>query len=433
VKRKRQKLAQMAQTKRQILISLALGLSLLLTPASAIADGAGTVDDAGLYEDAVTVIENTISYSFAQQITFTLEATVPAQVTRLRLFFVASGGERTESFEVPFRQESDRLSANYLHDLRLSPLPPFDTITFWWEIEYGGESYTTEKEPFEYIDDRFVWEHLDDEENPITIYWIKEQGDLAFGQTALDIARASLRDINAELRAPLPASITVYIYDTQENLKGAMILAGRDWASGQAHPDLGVIVAAIPQDGFYTSRMERYIPHEITHLLVYQIVTPEGYKYVPEWLDEGLATANERLPTPEHALMIEEARLQGQLIPLQDLCVPFSPNSQTALLAYAQSGSVVDYIRERYGAQGIRDLLAAYANGASCTSGVEEALGTSLSTLETDWRASLESPPQSKSQTSLPAWVQQVGPLVGLWLLGLLVAIPMIGRVRRRQ
>lgn len=421
-------MAQPIQTKRQILIGLALTLNLLLARPYVIADDASIADDAG-----VIVVENTANYSFAKQITFLLEAATPAQVTKLYLFFVATGGERTDSFEVPFRQEDDTLSATYLHDLRLSPLPPFDTVTFWWEIKYGGESYTTDRKSFDYVDDRFLWEQLDDEENHITVHWIKEQGDPEFGQTALDIARVSLKDMNAELRAPLPESITIYIYDTQENLNGAMVLAGRNWASGQAHPDLGVIVIAIPQDGFYTSRMERYIPHEVTHLLVYQVVTPEGYNYVPEWLDEGLATANEQLPTPEHALMLEQARLQRQLIPLQDLCVPFPPDAQTAYLAYAQSGSVVKYVRERYGAQGIRDLLAAYANGASCTSGVEEALDISLNTLEIDWQASLEPLPQPEPQTPLPTWVQQVGPLVGLWLLGLLVAIPMIGRTSRRK
>ena len=40
--------------------------------------------------------------------------------------------------------------------------------------------------------------------------------------------------------------------------------------------------------------MNRYFPHEITHLLVDQAATPAGYRYVPEWLDEGLATANEQ-------------------------------------------------------------------------------------------------------------------------------------------
>jgi hypothetical protein len=379
------------------------------------------------------VIENTAEYSVAKQVTFTLQAAVPVQVTKLYLFFSAAGDERTESFEVPFEQDGDTLNATYLHDLRSSPLPAFDTITFWWKIEYGGESYTTEEELFKYVDDRFAWEQLDDEENHIAVHWIKEQGDSKFGQTALDIARSSLKDINAELRAPLPESITIYIYDTQENLKGAMELTGQNWASGQAHPDLGVIVVAIPANNFYISQMERYIPHEITHLLVYQIVTPAGYRYVPEWLDEGLATANERLPNTDYALALDEARQQGQLIPLEDLCVPFSPDAQTAFLSYAQSGSVVKYIRGRYGAPGIRDLLAAYADGASCTSGVEQTLGISLNALESDWRTSLEPLPQPEPQTPSPAWTQQVGPLLGLWLLGLLVAIPMIGKIKRRK
>jgi hypothetical protein len=417
----------MTPIKRQIPSSLVLALILLFAPASVIAD------DNAITDGTVTVIENTAQYSFAKQVTFTLEATTPAQVTKLYLFFSATGDDRTESSEVPFEQDGDTLSATYLHDLRSSPLPAFDTIIFWWNIEYSGESYITEEESFKYVDDRFVWEQLGDEENQIVVHWIKEQGDSKFGQTALDIARSSLKDINAELRAPLPESITIYIYDTQENLKGAMELTGQSWASGQAHPDLGVIVTAIPANDFYISQMERYIPHEITHLLVYQIVTPEGYRYVPEWLDEGLATANERLPNTDYALALDEARQQGQLIPLQDLCVPFSPDSQTAFLSYAQSGSVVKYIRERYGAPGIRDLLAAYADGASCTSGVNQALGISLNTLETDWRASLEPLPQLETQTPLPTWTQQVGPLVGLWLLGLLVAIPMIGRKSRRK
>jgi len=196
---------------------------------------------------------------------------------------------------------------------------------------------------------------------------------------------------------------------------------------GQAHPELGVIVVAIPFKEGYTSRMMRYIPHEITHLLVYQTVTPTGYRYVPAWLDEGLATANERLPTPEYAMALEEARVAGELIPLENLCVPFSPDSHTALLAYAQSGSVVRFIRERYGAEGIRALLAAYTNGASCARGVQEALGVSLSGLETAWRASLE------PQAPWRAWVEQIDVWIGLWLLSLLVSVPMIGGLRRRR
>ena len=235
-----------------------------------------------------------------------------------------------------------------------------------------------------------------------------------------------MTEANSELRAPIPASIDLYLYDSHYNLEAAMVLTGREWVSGQAHPELGAIVVAIPGEAGYTSRMKRFIPHEITHLLVYQDVTPTGCRYVPEWLDEGLATANEQLPTPEYTLALEEALAQGQLLPLKDLCVPFSPDSHTAFLSYAQSGSVVQFIRDQYGAQGIRALLDAYANGASCASGVQDALHISLSKLESTWRTNLK--PQARWRTL----AKQIGVWAGLWLLSLLVALPMIGRIRHR-
>jgi hypothetical protein len=375
--------------------------------------------------EGITVVESKASYSFAQQVTFTLQATSDAEIAQVYLFFRATGDERAKPIDVSIEPDC-QISTNYVHNLHLSPLPPFATVTFWWQIEDdAGNRLTTEPQQFEYTDNRFCWEQLS--VNGLTIRWIEGRGDPAFSQTALDIARASLEEINVELRAPVPESITIYIYDAQHNLDAAMALAGREWASGQAHPELGVIVVAIPYEEGYTSRMMRYIPHEITHLLVYQAVTPTGYKYVPEWLDEGLATANEQLPTPEHAMALEEARVEGRLFPLEDLCVPFSPDKHTAFLAYAQSGSVVQFIREQYGTEGIRNLLKAYANGASCQVGVREALSINLSSLETAWWASLE--PQAPWQ----AWVKQIGVWVGLWLLSLLVAVPMIGGLRRHR
>ena len=377
--------------------------------------------------DGVIVVESTVSHSFAQQITFTLQATSDTEITQVYLSFRAAGDAHTESVAVDV-EPAREINVSYMHDLRRSPLPPFATVTFWWDIEYGaGQTTTSDPQQFEYTDNRFQWEQLND--NEITIHWIRDYGNPIFGQAALDIARVSVEEINAELHTHVPESIDVYIYNAQPNLDAAMVLTGKEWVVGQAHPELGVAIVAIPFESSegYLGRMKRYIPHEITHLLVYQAATPAGYRYVPEWLDEGLATANEQLPTIEHALVLEQARMQGQLLPLQDLCVPFPPNPQTAFLAYAQSGSVVKFIRERYGARGIRDLLTAYRNGASCAVGVQEALNISLSGLETAWQASLE--PKSPWR----AVVEQIGVWVGLWLLSILLAAPMIGKLRRRR
>jgi len=408
---------RIANYERRIITSLTLALWLLVV--ASICDGPFQAAAEG-----IAVVESRASHSFAQQVTFTLHATSDAEITQVYLFFRATGDEQAEAVNVDI-EPAREIRANYMRDLRSSPLPPFATVTFWWQIEdAAGNSLITGHQHFEYTDNRFRWGQLS--ANGFTVHWIEGHGDPIFGQAALDIAQASVGEINTELRAPVPESIDIYIYDAQHNLNAAMMLTGREWASGQAHPELGGVVVAIPYEEGYTSRMRRYIPHEVTHLLVYQAVTPAGYRYVPEWLDEGLATANEQLPTPEYAMVLEEARTQGRLLPLEDLCVPFSPDSRTAFLAYAQSGSVVQFIRERYGAGGIRTLLAAYANGASCTGGVQEALNVSLSGLETVWRASLE------PQAPWRVLAEQVGVWVALWLLSLLVAVLMIGGLRRR-
>ena len=415
----------MSNNERRVIPSLILALSLLLASTPLLIPS--QIAHAAASSGNIQVIESKASHSFAQQATFTLRATSDAAITQVYLFFRATGDEQTESINVNIESASE-ISVSHVHDLRYSPLPPFATVDFWWQIEdANGEKLTTDHQQFEYIDNRFQWEQLG--ADGITVFWIVGHGDAAFGQSALDIARNSVQEINTELRAPVPESIRIYIYDAQHNLDAAMVLAGREWATGQAHPDLGVIVIAIPPEEGYASRMKRYIPHEITHLLVYQAATPAGYGYIPEWLDEGLATANEQLPNPDHAVAIEQARAEGRLIPLDSLCVPFSPDPQTAFLSYAQSGSVVRFIRQQYGAQEIRDLLKVYAAGAGCPKGVQDVLDTSLNGLETAWLTSLE------PQAPWRAWIDQIGVWAGLWLLSLLVALPMIGSrlLRRRE
>ena len=408
--------------------TLVLVVSLLVLVPPAAAGGIRAIADANAPSSAngIRVIENSVEHSFAQHVTFTLEASSDAEISEVYLFFRAIHDEATEKKRVSLEDPSQDVSLEVRHDAMRYPLPPFAEITYWWQItNAAGQELKTPPQQFTYHDNRFSWDRLSGD--GITIHWMTGDGDPAFAQTALDIARASVRDIEAELRGSKPDPLEVFIYDSEANLQGAMVLTGRDWVAGQARPELGVVVVAVPEAQGYTSRMKRYLPHEITHLLLYELVTPNGYTYVPTWLNEGLATANERLPTPEYALVLEKARRAGELIPLEDLCVPFSPDAQTATLSYAQSGSLVSFIREEHGAQGIRQLLAAYADGASCKSGVEEGLGVTFRELEADWQMSLN--PDSGWRTLLDK--------VGLWIvvpiIGLLLAVPMMGGLRRRS
>ncbi len=374
--------------------------------------------------EGIAIVEQDVEYSFAQQLTFTLAVTSNTEISEIYLFFRGSTDPDTEKVAVTVEGRGGMTRVSYTRDVGLYPLPPFDRITYWWQIEDEvGNRLHTEPEEFTYADNRFRWRELS--APGISVHWIESRGDPAYAQTALDIAQASVTEINAELRAPVPDSLDIFLYDSEFHLEGAMVLGGRDWIGGQARPELGVVVVAVGPEQGYVSRMKRYVPHEITHLLVYELVGSEGYRYVPTWLDEGLATSNEQLPTPEYALALEEARQANELLSLQDLCVPFPPDPSRAFLSYAQSASVVRFIRQQYGGDAIRRLLAAYADGASCTSGVEDALGISFSRLESDWLADLS------PTTGWQVWMDRGGVWIGLWLLSILVAVPMIGHLQR--
>ena len=88
---------------------------------------------------------------------------------------------------------------------------------------------------------------------------------------------------------------------------------------------------------------------------------------------------------PDYDLVLEKAEGERGLIPFAHLCIAFPVDSDLALLSYAQSNSLLDYIQREYGVTGIQAMIFAYDQGVSCERGVEVALGITLEELENDW------------------------------------------------
>ena len=111
----------------------------------------------------IQVTESRVEHSFAQHVTFTLEATSAANITEVYLFFHAVHDEETEETQVPLETPAREISVQYVHDVRRYPLPPFADITYWWQVEDAdGHQLKTESNQFKYTDNRFSWEHLSD-------------------------------------------------------------------------------------------------------------------------------------------------------------------------------------------------------------------------------------------------------------------------------
>jgi hypothetical protein len=385
-------------------------LAVLLFPApSAVIAG-----PAAFQETPITVQEASVTYTFGQQAVFSIQATSSADITALYLYIQSAGNDRVEVTSVPV-DPSPSVQATFTRDLRLFPFPPFGTVNWWWEVrDAAGHQLTTPQATFRYEDNRLNWFRRT--AGPATVYSTVD--DPQYMQAALDIAAVSLERISRSLNAPVPEKVDIYLYPSLADLQAALRMAGRAWMGGQARPELGVILVAVPYDGGYMAQMEQEIPHELTHLLVYRLAGPEGYRYIPAWLNEGLATANETRPDPNLDSLLERARNEGRLIPLRNLCPPFSTDPAEALLSYAESGSLVRYIRQQYGDSGIRALLQAYADGADCDGGVQRALHITLDQLERAWRADLS------GMGKWMVWIADNASGLALWGMSVLLALP---------
>lgn len=325
----------------------------------------------------------TADYAFGQVMTFHLEG--PAEARRATLFFQAPEFDTTFVADVPLPEAAGDGQATHLSypvDLSRVRFAPFTTVTYWWVVETAvTPTLTLPRQTLYYQDDQFTWREL--EQDGIRVFW--SANDLALGQLALDVVAEALPHWAAILPLPPQLSFDLYLYPTSADLRAALRLTGRDWVGAHAHPELGVLLVTAVNSRTAPTDLRQSIPHELAHYLLYQSVGPLAYENVPHWLNEGLATLLEARPNPNYAVVLETAVAQATTLPLSNLCGPFPGAEERAVLAYAQSDSLIRHIRGQYGNQAIQNLLAAYADGLDCDAGVRRALGLSLTELERDW------------------------------------------------
>lgn len=324
-------------------------------------------------------------YVFGQGVTFRLEAQGEAPIIEANLYVQTPGAARTFVGKATF-EAGPAITAAYVLDPSRRALEPFVPVAYWWEVrDQAGALTTSDRQTFTYADNRFAWQALS--EGPLTVYWYA--GDRAFAQAALDSAKRGLQTASRDLRvaeAEIPPQMAIYLYAQKADVDAVFSLVNRAWVDGRAYPEYGVVVVTAPPDGLDTlTRLDNEIPHELAHLLIYQI-TQANYANVPTWLNEGLATMFEPSPNAEAGALLAAARQAEALPSLAVLCGPFPAGSAEAQLAYVQSASVVQYIHDRYGVSALRGLLEAYADGLACSSGVERVLGVPLAELDQRWR-----------------------------------------------
>lgn len=267
-------------------------------------------------------------------------------------------------------------------DISKFSLTPFSKFTYWYTvITFSGETIKSAEFSFQYNDNRFNWKTL--ENNPFQINWY--EGDQDFSQLALAVAKDGLSKAQSYIPINSPALVRIFIYAQPGDLQSALQLSKQSWVAGHTNPELGMILVSIGSGQDKRLEMERQIPHEIMHVLLYQ-VSGERYSNFPLWFSEGLASLTETNSNSDYQSALYLAINQRNLIPMNSLCIVFPRETSGAILAYAQSASFVKFLHQKFGSSGMNKIIEEYKDGLGCEEGIAAGLNSSLNELEKQWK-----------------------------------------------
>ncbi len=330
-------------------------------------------------QSSVELTDVGATYTFGEQITFSAKIQSRSSIQAAYLLFQVEDDPNTRT--IPLSVAADG-TAEYSYLIQDGLLRPFSRIFFWYHLLLANnETFDSTHYSIQYDDNRHPWQTLED--SSLRLNWY--DGDVSFGQAAFDAAHAGYRAIQTLIPVTTTDLIDIYIYSSASDVQDALKLGGYTWLGGHASPDLGVELVSIAPGETQSIEMERQIPHELAHILLYRL-TGSAYANLPTWLLEGIASQAERYPNANYSQVLDTAAQNKALLPVTDLCGPFPADASGAILAYAESDSFTRYLHETYGTSSLQALIQSYSDGLTCEQGAVRTFELPLAQLDTLWR-----------------------------------------------
>lgn len=204
--------------------------------------------------------------------------------------------------------------------------------------------------------------------------------------------------------------ITIRVAGTPEQFRAMQPGNTAPWAQAVAYPAQKLIVIR----GYGDLQPEATLAHELTHVMLQGALRGRP---VPAWLAEGLAMHYGGQWSLQRWATLSKAMLFGSLIPLPELTHGFPQETARAQLAYAESHSLVGFIRREWGEAGLQRLARSLAAGRTPESALKAATGLPAAELERRWMRELKLRfswvPIATSTTAL--WAMLMGLTVYVW------------------
>ena len=346
-------------------------------------------------QGAITVVSDEHEHIFQESMTFRLSAKSTSNITSAKLFYRITGQTATNKVEIDFTP-TDTVDLEHVEDMADASnyQPPMVTFTYWWTVEdEAGNRLKTEPISFVYEDTHYSWQVL--QGDLVRLYWHDQ--DQAFGQRFFDTAVKAAATLSDEFDVHTPSPVTIVIYNSHQELMAVLREASSEWTGAVTFGDTGCIAIGLGPMPW----MNRVIPHELTHAMLYMITKPP-FGDIPRWLHEGLAMRSEGGMSVEERTTLAEAIEADALISLRVLNSAFPDQRDQAILSYAESSSLISFIIDAYGTAKLGELIATFAEGAHYDDAMMDVFGVDMDGMEDLWRAHIGAQPRSGITRATP-------------------------------
>ena len=344
----------------------------------------------------ITVVQDEHEHVFRESMTFRLSARSDAKITSIRLFYRVSGQTSANRVELSF-DPATSVQVEHVEDMadEENYRPPMITFTYWWVVEdESNNRLKTDVTSFVYEDTSYSWEVLEGEY--VRLYWHDQ--NQGFGQEYFDLAVRAASDLSEEFAVAPKEPVSIVIYNSHEELMSVLVESSAEWTGAVNFSGQNVIVIGLGS----SSWMDTVIPHELTHAVLDQFVKPP-FGEIPRWLHEGLALRSEGGMGFEERIELDEAIDSNTLISLRVLNSVFADQRDKAILSYAESFSLVDFIIAEHGTESLGELIAVFAEGAHYDDAVMQVFGVDMDGMEDQWREHIGAPPRTGVTRATPA------------------------------
>lgn len=194
-------------------------------------------------------------------------------------------------------------------------------------------------------------------------------------------------DIENILNWPLDFRPTVVLTTNRERFEE---MSGSTIVVAYAVPQRNLMVIDYSKMNTDPFSLATIMKHELCHLLLHNQVKNGK---LPRWLDEGISQLVSdgvaEIMMSRKRSILDRAVLSKKLLSMRRLSGSFPRDTESLLLAYEESKSIVEFIHHEFGREGIQDLLGHMRAGYEIDAAVLKSFSVPFDELERRWHIHL--------------------------------------------